>query len=423
MDWRFSFGRASGVAASGQESARAGLLRSVCFGTCAMLACVMLCPTVALAQPAGSDHMAHDLMVRSTVPGAKALPAPGPDTPVPSWAQPSYKIYMEMKAKAHGGTNYSRDTYAKMPDWSGVWTHHGGLVWDPEHLRPDAMGIGPKAAQLVLENCSDLPCAGWMTGDLTPKYKLQYIRKVTAVAHGFEWDQLSDCLPPGFPRMLIDPFYREFIVTPQETWMSAETEGEFRRIYTDGRGHIPESEALPLWEGDSIAFWDNDTLAIHTMWVRNEEIQRNMPSLSLQASVIERVRLKDANTIQDEATIYDPLALKTPWPATISYDRIDSQHARMDMWSCEENNNVVQTGHGGSTFILPGESIMVKRSYRDPLNIQNQAIDKAIAYGAQLLKEDAAKSGGKATPQNRLIPVAIELMKGEAAAKAAGQGG
>ena len=159
------------------------------------------------------------------------------------------------------------------------------------------------------------------------------------------------------------------------------------------------------------------------MYVSNEELQRNMPSLSLQASVIERVKLKDANTIQDEATLYDPLALKTPWTATIKYDRINSRHARMDMWSCEENNNVIQTEHGGSTFILPGESVMLKRSYRNPINIQNQAIDKAIAYGARLLKEAAAKSDGKATAQNRLIPVAIELMKTEEAAKTADHGG
>ncbi len=351
-------------------------------------------PSGAMAQSdTGSDSTPH-VMIRSTVAGAKALPEPGPNTPVPSWAQQSYKIYLQMKAKAHGGTQYTRKTAWKMPDWDGLWTHSGGFAWDETGVGREAQGIGVAAAQAMLDHCPDFPCKGWMTADLTPKYKLQYRQKITAVAHGFEWDQLSDCLPPGFPRMLIDPFYREFIVTPNETWMSAETEGEFRRIYTDGRGHIPETSAFPLWEGDSIAFWDDDTMVIHTIYVRNEELQRNQPSISKQASVIETVRMTDPNTITDDATIYDPLALKTPWRGVHKFARIDSENARMDMWSCEENNNVVQTATGGSTFILPGESIMVKRSYRDPQNIQNQALDRAIAYGAKLMAEDAAKKAG-----------------------------
>jgi hypothetical protein len=36
------------------------------------------------------------------------------------------------------------------------------------------------------------------------------------------------------------------------------------------------------------------------------------------------------------------------------------------MWSCESNNNVVRTPSGGSQFILPGETLTVKRSYREP---------------------------------------------------------
>jgi hypothetical protein len=333
------------------------------------------------------------MLIHSSVKGAKPLPQPAANTPVAPQYQASYQAYLKMKAAAHGGVHYTRATYAKMPDWSGVWTHVGGFNWNsPPEVAREAAGIGPAAAKAMLEHCASFPCKGWLEADLKPEAALKYRQKLTAVEHGFEWDQLSSCLPSGFPRFLLNPFFREFTVTPKETWLSQETEGEYRRIYTDGRGHVSEEDGHPLWEGDSIGFWDGDTLVVHTIRMRAEELQRNMPSFSGEISTLERIRMVDPNTIEDDATIYDPLTLRTPWRGVQKYVRVDSPVARLDMWSCEENNNVVQTENGGSTFILPGEP-----GYKDPSNIQNIAIDKAIAYGAKLMAEEAAqkKAGGK----------------------------
>lgn len=77
-------------------------------------------PDSAFAQSGSASNSTPHIMIRSSVPGAKALPEPGPNTPVPSWAQESYKIYLQMKAKAGGGTHYTRKTSWKMPDWSGL---------------------------------------------------------------------------------------------------------------------------------------------------------------------------------------------------------------------------------------------------------------------------------------------------------------
>jgi hypothetical protein len=48
------------------------------------------------------------------------------------------------------------------------------------------------------------------------------------------------------------------------------------------------------------------------------------------------------------------------------YKRVNTAGSRIDMWSCETNNNVVRTPTGGSQFILKGETISVQRSYKDP---------------------------------------------------------
>jgi len=274
---------------------------------------------------------------------------PAPDTPIPSYYRDSYQAYLKMKAAAHGGTQYLRTSYEKMPDWSGIWTRAAseGLKFDPKQT---SKGFTP----------------GPTTADLTPRYKAALQEKLRQVAAGNEWDQLSDCLPAGYPRWLTEPFLREFIVTPSETWWVNEQQSEARRIYTDGRGHIPDAEAQPLWDGDSIGFWDGQTLVVHTIRVTHGEYQRSQPDYSSQTSTVERIHQLDHDTIEDEVTVWDPKGLRTPWHVVMHYKRVNTAGSRIDMWSCETNNNVVRTPTGGSQFILKGETVTIQRSYKEP---------------------------------------------------------
>lgn len=274
---------------------------------------------------------------------------PAADTPIPSYYRDSYQAYLQMKAAAKGGTEYRRATYERMPDWSGIWTREAseGLKFDPKQT---SKGFTP----------------GPTTADLTPRYKAALEEKLRQVAAGNEWDQLSDCLPAGYPRWLTEPFLREFILTPSETWWVNEQQSEARRIYTDGRGHIPDAEAQPLWDGDSIGFWDGQTLVVHTIRVTHGEYQRSQPDYSSQTSTVERIHQVDHDTLEDEVTVWDPKGLRTPWHVVLHYKRVNTAGSRIDMWSCETNNNVVRTPTGGSQFILRGETVTVQRSYKDP---------------------------------------------------------
>jgi hypothetical protein len=160
----------------------------------------------------------------------------------------SWDEYLAYRSRIHGG---SAKTASRLPDWSGLW------VRDPNGLYAsfdDSAGINPALGSVYGRN----------TALLTPSYQLAYENKVADIQQGKEWDRLSNCLPAGFPRWLTEPFLREFIVTPKETWMTHEQVNETRRVYTDGRSHLPEDEAVPLWLGDSIGFWDGNTLGIHT---------------------------------------------------------------------------------------------------------------------------------------------------------------
>jgi hypothetical protein len=251
------------------------------------------------------------------------------------WYKQSEQHFLELKQKANGGT---RMTWDKLPDWTGIWTRLDGTRFDPK-----------------------VPNYAPTTAKLTPEYRAKLEKKLADHNQGIEWDSLSYCLPAGFPRWLTEPFLREFIVRPEEVWMINEQQSETRRIYTDGRGHVPEDEAYPLWTGDSVGFWDGDTLVVHTINNKEGQYNRGQPDYSDKVSVVEKIRKIDANTIEDDVTVYDPLSLVEPWHVVNRFGRVTTPNLRINMWSCEENNNVIKTSDGATQFILKGES-----GYKDP---------------------------------------------------------
>ena len=255
----------------------------------------------------------------------------------------SWDEYQAMLAAAHGGT---RMTWKSLPDWTGLWSHDGGFTFDPAQK-----GAMPTAA-------------------LTPEYQKRFDQKIANIRAGIEWDPLSNCLPAGYPRWLLEPFLREYILRPEQVWLMTEQNAEIRRVYTDNRGHVPEDEAYPLWEGDSVGFWDGDTLVIHTNNLKSGPYQRLQPDHSDQATSVERMRKIGPNLIEDIVDVYDPPALLTPWHVRHTYSRVTTANLRINHWSCEENNNVVKTDNGTSTFVLPGE-----KGYRDPNNLTAPAPD------------------------------------------------
>ncbi len=260
--------------------------------------------------------------------------------------------YAAMKAAAHGGAQAPAGAGRL---WKGTWTHNFDA--------PPFFKFGEGGTS----NPALTPEYGLSPAQLTPEYQAMYDKKVADLKKGIEWDQLSDCLPAGFPRWLTEPFLREFIVAPGETWLVTEQQSEVRRVYTDGRGHVPEDEAYPLWEGDSIGFWDGDTLVIHTNHVKPGQYQRGQPDYSDQTSTVEMMRQISPTKIRDDITVYDPKSLTKPYRATFVYDKVDNP-PRINMWSCNENNNVVKTAQGASDFVLPGE-----KGYKDPNHLEQGA--------------------------------------------------
>lgn len=240
-----------------------------------------------------------------------------------------WALYTHLKEEAKGGTKL---TWSTLPDWRGLWTRDyrpGGKVLDAfQDLRGEAQ--------------------------LTPEYAKEWKLRQDQAKKGILYDPLSSCLPTGFPRWLTSPFMREQIVTPEQTWLIAEQVNEVRRIYTDGRGHIPEADRYPLWLGDSVGIWDGPRLIIHTNELRSGIFARNSPRHSEQVEVVEVWQRISADNIDVDVWVYDKLALREPWFVKVRYAQVpnDDLFLRIQHWECTENANnaVIQTETGASDY-------------------------------------------------------------------------
>jgi hypothetical protein len=236
-------------------------------------------------------------------------------------------LYDYFKKEANNGVPLTPRT---IPDWTGVWTRGAFLNWDPDQ------GSGPPTAKLTAAHARLLR------------------EKLDRISRGVEFDPLSNCEPAGMPRWLSEPFLREFVPTVGQTLLINEMTNEIRRIYTDGREHPSNEDAYPLWEGDSIGFWDGDKLVIHTNQMRAGQYQRNQPAYTDQVETVEIWQRTDPTTMTVHIWVFDPPALAEPWYTKQPYKLLanDERSLRIRYWNCGENqNNTVQeTATGSSDF-------------------------------------------------------------------------
>jgi len=240
------------------------------------------------------------------------------------------ELYQALREQAKGGQAL---VWTSLPDWRGVYTRApvAGFAFDPE-----------------------TPEGGPPTAKLTPEYEERMRKRIEGAKNGIEWDPISTCAPPGHPRWLTEPFLREFIVTPDQTWLINEMVNDIRRIYTDGRDHVPAADRYPLYNGDSIGFWDGQKLVIHTNQLKAGIYQRSNPDYTEQVETVEIWQKVDDKAIGVDVWVYDPPALAEPWYVKQVYVKLDDpdKNLRIRYWNCGENpnNSVVQTKDGTTAF-------------------------------------------------------------------------
>jgi hypothetical protein len=138
-------------------------------------------------------------------------------------------------------------------------------------------------------------------------------------------DPILNCLPPGVPRIMLIPFPMQVIQIPGEVVMLFEYDHYIRHIYLNRRAHPKELDLT--WMGDSIGSWEGNTLVIDTTGLNDKTwLDQVGHSHSDALHVVERIRLIDRDTLQDDLTIDDPKAYKKSWTGQQVFKRRPSWH-------------------------------------------------------------------------------------------------
>ena len=244
-------------------------------------------------------------------------------------------MYDFLYRQARGGDSLTWEQMQQPAyDWRGIYTRTGGgLSFDPD-IR-----------------------ANETTAQLTPEGAAARQTKIDRILEtGGEYDPISDCRPPGFPRWATEPFLHEFIVTPDQTWLINEMVNDIRRVYTDGSAHTLPEDAYASANGDTIGFWQDGMLVTHTMYLLSGQYQRGtQPDYSDQVEVVERWKKVDGITLEADYWVFDPVNLAEPWYSRQSWTELenDENYLRLRYWDCRENqnNDILQKDDGTSQFL------------------------------------------------------------------------
>jgi hypothetical protein len=257
---------------------------------------------------------------------------------------------------------------AKLPDFSGVW--EVGFGPPPGGARPGgAPAAAPGAARgdgaargagagAPRGGGAGAPAAGRGRGgggggpQLTPAAEARR-KELQAKAAGAQDSPAANCLPPGMPGIMGQPYPMEFLLTPGKVTIVIEAYQQVRHIYTDGRP-LPDDPDLKF-HGTSIGRWEGDTLIVDTVGFSPLTELTRFVSFSPKARIVERFRLTDPDTMSIETTITDPEVLAAPNVSTRTLRR--HRNWTTAEYICEENNrnSVDSSGKAGIDLTLPAK--------------------------------------------------------------------
>jgi hypothetical protein len=244
---------------------------------------------------------------------------------------------------------------AKLPDFNGVWEAGGAPRGGgpgpgaPRAGAPGAPPAGPAAPRAGGPGGGRGGRGGGAAMQLTPEAEAHRKELQSKAA---EDTSAANCLPPGMPGIMGQPYPMEFLLTPGKVTIVIEAYQQVRHIYTDGR-KLPE-DPDPKFHGTSIGHWDGDTLVVETIGFSPQtQIAANVPHDD-NMKIVERFRLSDPDTMAIETTVTDPGVLAAPFVSSRTLRR--HRNWTTAEYICEENNrnSVDQSGKAGLNLTPPG---------------------------------------------------------------------
>jgi hypothetical protein len=258
---------------------------------------------------------------------------------------------------------------ASLPDLNGVWERGGaprgnggqpGAATAPAGRGAAAAGAprgGPPATGgqgAAAPAPAQRGAAGGRGGrgggmQLNPEYEAKSRAYQTSAP---EDSATANCLPPGMPGIMTQPYPMEFLLTPGKVTIVIEAYTQVRHIYTDGR-KLPE-DPDPKFFGTSIGRWEGDTLVAESIGFSPSIRIAPGVAPSDKMRIVERFRLADPDNMTIETTITDPVVLAAPYTTSANLRR--HREWTIEEYICEENNrnSVDNSGKAGIDLTPPG---------------------------------------------------------------------
>lgn len=131
-----------------------------------------------------------------------------------------------------------------------------------------------------------------------------------------QWDLLEDdpvldCIPPGMPAMMNNPYPIEFVDEGDEIVLRLEEWDGRRVIHLDGDADVDSQPATAT--GYSVGVWEGDTLVVATSRINYAYHDDRGTPQSGDSAILERFRTTDnGNRLDYSAVITDPRYLADP---------------------------------------------------------------------------------------------------------------
>src|SRR6266478_4752978 len=245
---------------------------------------------------------------------------------------------------------------SKYPNWEGQWYA----------INPTFGGQGVKFDPTK-------PFGPTQQAPLTPEYQKIHEESMADQAKGGQGNFIdhAKCVPGGMPSMM-SGLAQEYIVTPETTYISVNT--DLRRIFTDGRPWPTDLE--PTYQGYSIGKWIDedgdgvyDVLEVETRGPFKGPRAYDATGLPLhfdnQSTFKERFHLdkNNPNLLHEEITVFDH-ALTRAWSVDKTYRRDPNPYPHWSRVSCTEANNQVVIGT--ENYYLSGEGLLMPTKKNQP---------------------------------------------------------
>jgi len=149
----------------------------------------------------------------------------------------------------------------------------------------------------------------------------------------------SSGAPPLVPNPVISDLYR-IVQTPYAVMIVAE--GADARVIRIGGKHLPST--IRRWIGDSIGWWEGDTLVVDTT---NFTEKTHYRGSSAALHVVERFTRAGRDSMQYRAVVEDPETWPVPWTVEVPF-RATSE--AMFEYACHEGNYAMANGLSGMRY-------------------------------------------------------------------------